>query len=58
MVIDDEEFCITAMKTMLGLTGIDTYHLIDYCLNGKEAIEKITESYSNGMRYQLIFTDF
>ena len=34
MVIDDEEFCIAAMKAMLGLIGIDTEHLVDFCING------------------------
>ena len=45
MVIDDEEFCITAMVAMLNTIGIDTHHLVDFCINGKEAIEKLVKYY-------------
>ena len=41
MIVDDEEFCITAMLAMLNLIGIDTKHLVDTCINGKEAIQKV-----------------
>ena len=49
MVVDDEEFCITAMVTMIKQCAIDTHHLVDLCINGKEAIEKLVNSYENGM---------
>jgi len=57
MIIDDEEFCITAMQAMLNIMGINVKHHIDFCINGKEAISKLTESYKKGLRYTLIFTD-
>jgi CheY-like chemotaxis protein len=34
MVVDDEEFCISAMKAMMGLLGIDIEHHVDFCING------------------------
>ena len=58
MVIDDEEFCIAAMQAMLGLLGIDTAHQVDFCINGKEAIKIVTDSYKKGFKYNMIFTDF
>ena len=58
MVTDDEEFCIAAMKAMLNTIGIDTQFHVDFCINGQEAVNKLTNTYSNGMRYKLIFTDF
>lgn len=58
MVIDDEEFCIAAMQGMLGLLGIDTAHQVDFCINGKEAIKMLTDSYQKGFKYNMIFTDF
>ena len=45
MVIDDEEFCIAAMKAMLGLIGIDVTNYVDFCINGKEAIDMINSCY-------------
>ena len=58
MVVDDEEFCIAAMKGMLNSSGIEISHHVDFCINGKEAIEKLIESYKMGCSYRLIFTDF
>jgi CheY-like chemotaxis protein len=39
LVVDDEEFCISAMKAVLFSTGIDIEYQVDYCITGKEAIE-------------------
>jgi CheY-like chemotaxis protein len=39
MVVDDEEFCIEAMKAMLFRAGIDTEHQVDFCISGKEALD-------------------
>ena len=58
MVIDDEEFCIAAMKAMLGLVGVDVINYVDFCINGKEATEMIKSCYSNNIEYKIIFTDF
>ena len=45
MVIDDEEFCIAAMKAMLKSGGIDIVHQVDFCTDGQEAINTIIKSY-------------
>jgi CheY-like chemotaxis protein len=58
MVVDDEEFCIEAMKSMLFRAGIDTEYQVDYCISGKEAMEQMINSTENGLSYKLIFTDF
>ena len=39
LIIDDEEFCISAMIAMLKTNGIDTTHIVDISMNGKEAIK-------------------
>ena len=58
MVVDDEEFCITAMKAMLDSLQIDCDHHVDFCIDGQEAVEKLKHTYDNGMAYKVIFTDF
>ena len=44
MIIDDEEFCLSAMNAMLLRFGINTKHQVDFCINGKEAVEKFVET--------------
>ena len=34
MVVDDEEFCIAAIRVMLKSAGIDVVNHVDYCING------------------------
>jgi len=58
MVVDDEEFCITAMKSMLKVCGIDSEHHVDFCIDGQEAVNKLVDTYTAGMSYKIIFTDF
>jgi two-component system, sensor histidine kinase and response regulator len=58
MIIDDEEFCVAAMLAMLNMNRIDIKHIVDSCINGKEALKKIKESYDKGLSYSIIFTDF
>ena len=41
MVIDDEEFCQTMMKTYLFKAGIDVDSRVDSCIQGLEALETI-----------------
>ena len=40
MIVDDEELCVTSLKSMLQVLGIDITHQVDSCYSGKEAIEK------------------
>ena len=58
MVIDDEEFCISAMKCVLGLLGINTEMHVDFCINGKEALALLKEQIKKGFKYKVIFIDF
>ena len=58
MVVDDEEFCIAAMKAMFGILSIDINHHVDFCIDGTEAVNTLIKSYNKGYRYQIIFTDF
>lgn len=43
LVVDDEEFCIAAMKALLLKIGVDIQYQVDYCINGLEAIHMIEE---------------
>ena len=58
MIVDDEEFCIATMRAMFENYGFNSEFGIDFCINGKEAVEKVVEAYEHGMSYGIIFTDF
>ena len=49
---------MTTMIALLESLAIDATNLVDTCINGQEAIDKITESYNNDIKYSLIFMDF
>lgn len=51
MVIDDEEFCLTMMKSILFRVGIDVEHRVDFCITGLEALKQIKESQALGVKY-------
>ena len=38
LVVDDEEFCIARMKSILMGAEIDIDNKVDFCINGKEAL--------------------
>ena len=38
LVVDDEEFCISSMKAILHSCGINVELQVDFCINGKEAV--------------------
>ena len=58
MVVDDEEFCISAIQSLMELLGIDTKNQVDFCLDGQEAIDTLIQNYNSGNEYTIIFTDF
>ena len=58
LLVDDEEFCITTMIALLEILAIDCHKFVDTCMNGKEAVEKITDAYKYNIEYSLIFMDF
>ena len=47
MVVDDEEFCISAIQSMLSLLNIDKKYHIDFCIDGVESVNKLVETYNN-----------
>jgi CheY-like chemotaxis protein len=57
-VVDDEEFCISAISVLISRLGIDIYTQVDFCITGLEAVQKVKQIYSMGMGYKLILTDF
>ena len=48
MVVDDEEFSISAMRVMMDQLDVDTKHHVDFCIDGEEAINKVEELYNQG----------
>ena len=58
LIVDDEEFCISAMKVILEHVGINLEHQLDFCISGKECLDQIKDAYRNKMSYKVIFTDF
>ena len=58
MVVDDEEFCIASLKSILVGANIDMNNKVDFCINGLEAVNLIRSSYEAGITYSMIFTDF
>ena len=58
MVVDDEEFCLSTMKAQLTLLKVNYKNICDFCITGKEALDKVEEVYKNGQKYKLILTDF
>ena len=58
MVVDDEEFCQCSMVAILYTLKINTERLVDGCINGQEALDKVKEAYNHGITYSIIFMDF
>jgi two-component system sensor histidine kinase/response regulator len=58
LIIDDEEFCLAAMRAILFKIGLNVDHRIDFCINGLEALEMAQNAQAHCMNYSLIFTDF
>ncbi len=57
-MVDDEEFCISSMKAIMEKAGLDVNYQVDFCITGLEAFDLVKETYTNGMSYKLILTDF
>lgn len=49
LVVDDEEFCLTMMKSMLFRNGIDVVNRVDFCINGQEGLNQIKEAQKVGV---------
>mmetsp|Transcript_33670 Transcript_33670/g.51996 ORF Transcript_33670/g.51996 Transcript_33670/m.51996 type:complete len:141 (-) Transcript_33670:215-637(-) len=39
LVVDDEEFCLSSMRAILGRLGVDIDFAVDFCMSGEEAVE-------------------
>ena len=57
-MVDDEEFCISSIKSIMESAGIDVENKVDFCINGQEAVEQVKKSYSLRIDYFFVFTDF
>ena len=58
LIADDEEFCLSSMKTILASLGVNIQFQTDFCISGKEALDYVKLAYSNGFTYRMIITDF
>ena len=58
LVADDEEFCIASMKAILKKSGFDINNRLDICINGREMVDLVRNSYNQGISFKLIFSDF
>ena len=38
LCVDDEEFCIASLRTLLFKLGVDVDNKVDFCINGIEAL--------------------
>lgn len=45
LVVDDEEFCISAMKGILFKAGLNLQYQVDFCISGLEAVNLIKETH-------------
>ena len=45
LVVDDEEFCISAMKGMLFKAGLNLEYQVDFCISGLQAYELVQKMY-------------
>lgn len=46
------------MKAIFKSQGFDVDNEIDFCINGQESLDQVTEAYKHKMTYRYIFTDF
>ena len=58
LIVDDEEFIIATMTSLLLAAKVDVKNNVDFCINGEEALEQVKSSYALGVTYSIIFTDF
>lgn len=58
LIVEDEEFCISSLKTLLDQVGINIQDRLDICFTGSEAVNLVIQASERGCNYKLIFTDF
>lgn len=57
-MVDDEEFCLAAMKQLLLKCNIDVAACVDFCIDGEESLRTIRVARDHKIKYKLILTDF
>jgi CheY-like chemotaxis protein len=55
LIVDDDEFCHSTMKSTLSTFGVNTEFQCDFCVTGKEAMLQVRQTYEHGMQYKVIF---
>ena len=58
MGVDDEEFSLSSFSELLKKANIQIEYQVDFCMNGKEAVDQLIAAYKSNMSYKVIFTDF
>ena len=58
LCIDDEEFCIAALRALLFKLEVDVDSCVDFCINGQEALKMAELSKKHDFKYKVILTDF
>jgi hypothetical protein len=56
-VLEEEEFCVSAINAILTKIGINTSLQVDFCVNGSEAFNLIESAYKVGLGYKIILKD-
>ena len=49
MLVDDEEFCLSTLNSILYNIGVDTKDRVDFCITGLEAFNRVKEAYEKGL---------
>ena len=57
LVIDDEEFSLSALDSILRILKVNVDESVDFAMSGKEALELVKKIHGYEIRYCLILTD-
>jgi CheY-like chemotaxis protein len=57
LVIDDEEFTLSALESILRILKVNVDESVDFAMSGKEALELVKKLQTHNIRYCLILTD-
>jgi CheY-like chemotaxis protein len=57
LVIDDEEFTLSALDSILRILKVNVDDTVDFAMSGKEALELVKQLHNYDIRYCLILTD-
>ena len=57
LIADDEEFILHSIQMQMNQLGVNA-HNIEYCFDGKDALQQLKEAYKNNESFKLIILDF